>query len=324
MKSQICSVAFAAYVLGDDPTKRVIGLSYSPDLATKSSIDCRVVMSSPWYRQLYPQTKLSRLKNTETEFATTQMGYRLATSIEGTLTGRGGDIIIVDDPLKPIDALSDSKRERVNNAFVNTILSRLDDKRTGAIIIVMQRLHEDDLVGRLLREAPGEWTVLSLPAIAEQEEEIEIGGPQPHVRHPGDVLHAEREPLSILESYRAQVGSDVFAAQYQQSPVPRGGVMIKRTWLRRYDRLPERNSSDYGDFRVGTPPARTANNQIIRSAQHGFITTKSTICWMSSASGLIIPHSRRVPSRSRNFTLQRRSWLRTQDLAVGLQRKCSR
>ena len=111
-------------------------------------------MSSPWYRQLFPQTKLSRLKNTETEFATTQMGYRLATSIEGTLTGRGGDIIIVDDPLKPIDALSDSKRERVNNAFVNTILSRLDDKRTGAIIIVMQRLHEDDLVGRLLREAP--------------------------------------------------------------------------------------------------------------------------------------------------------------------------
>ena len=224
LKSQVCSVAFVAYVLGDDPTKRVIGLSYSQDLATKSSIDCRVVMSSPWYRQLYPQTKLSRLKNTETEFATTQMGYRLATSIEGTLTGRGGDIIIVDDPLKPIDALSDSKRERVNNAFVNTILSRLDDKRTGAIIIVMQRLHEDDLVGRLLREAPGEWTVLSLPAIAEQEEEIEIGGPQRHVRHPGDVLHAEREPLSILESYRAQIGSDVFAAQYQQSPVPREGA----------------------------------------------------------------------------------------------------
>ena len=104
------------------------------------------------------------------------MGYRLATSIEGTLTGRGGDIIIVDDPLKPIDALSDSRRERVNNAFVNTILSRLDDKRTGAIIIVMQRVHEDDLVGRLLRDAPAEWTVLSLPAIAEQEEAIEIGG----------------------------------------------------------------------------------------------------------------------------------------------------
>ena len=152
-------------------------------------------MSSSWYRQLFPKTKFSRLKNTETEFATTQMGYRLATSIEGTLTGRGGDIIILDDPLKPIDALSDSRRERVNNAFVNTIMSRLDDKRTGSIIIVMQRLHEDDLVGRLLREAPEAWAVLSLPAIAEQEEAIEIGGPRPHVRHPGDLLHDEREPL---------------------------------------------------------------------------------------------------------------------------------
>jgi hypothetical protein len=118
LKSQICSVAFPAYILGHDPTKRVVGISYSQDLATKLSNDCREVMSSPWYRQLFPQTKLSRLKNTEAEFATTQMGYRLATSIEGTVTGRGGDIIIVDDPLKPIDALSDSRRGRVNSAFV--------------------------------------------------------------------------------------------------------------------------------------------------------------------------------------------------------------
>jgi predicted phage terminase large subunit-like protein len=243
LKSQICSVAFPAYVLGHDPAKRIIGVSYSQDLATKLSNDCRELMSSPRYRQVFPQTKLSRLKNTETEFATTQMGYRLATSIEGTLTGRGGDIVIVDDPLKPIDALSDSRRERVNNAFLNTILSRLDDKRTGAIIIVMQRLHEDDLVGRLLREAPEQWTVLSAPAIAEQEEEVEIGGARPHVRRPGDLLHDEREPFSVLQSYRAQIGSDVFAAQYQQSPVPREGVMIKRTWPRRYQRLPERNSS---------------------------------------------------------------------------------
>ena len=149
--------------LGLDPTKRLIGMSYSQDLATKLSNDCREVMSSSWYRRLFPKTKLSRLKNTETEFATTQMGYRVATSIEGTLTGRGGDIIILDDPLKPVDALSDSRRERVNNAFFSTIMSRLDDKRTGFIIIVMHRLHEDDLVGRLLREAPGAWTVLSLP-----------------------------------------------------------------------------------------------------------------------------------------------------------------
>ena len=145
--------------------------------------------------------------------------------------------------MKPIDALSDTKRERVHNAFVNTIVSRLDHKQTGAIIIVMQRLHEDDLVGRLLRDQPDEWTVLSLPAIAEQEEKIEIGNGRYHVRRVGDLLHAEREPLSVLDSYRAQMGSEVFAAQYQQSPVPREGAMIKRKWARRYNLPPERDSS---------------------------------------------------------------------------------
>jgi predicted phage terminase large subunit-like protein len=243
MKSTICSVAFPAFMLGHDPTKRFICISYGSDLAIKLGNDCREIISSSWYRQLFPDTRISSLKNAETEFATSRFGFRISTSIEGTLTGRGGDIIILDDPIKPIDAFSDSKRERVNNSFVNTILSRLDDKRAGSIIIVMQRLHEDDLVGRLLREAPEEWHVLSLSAIAEQEERIQIGEQRYHVRRVGDLLHAEREPLSVLESYRRQIGSEVFAAQYQQSPVPREGAMIKRAWPKRHDRLPERNSS---------------------------------------------------------------------------------
>ena len=243
MKSLLCSISFPAFLLGHDPSKRVIAVSYSSDLAIKLSNDCREVMSSSWYGPLFPGTKLSRHKNTEAEFQTTRMGLRIATSIEGTLTGRGGDIIIIDDPMKPIDALSDTKRERVHNAFVNTIVSRLDHKQTGAIIIVMQRLHEDDLVGRLLRDQPDQWTVLSLPAIAEQEEKIAIGNERYQVRRVGDLLHAEREPLSVLDSYRAQMGSDVFAAQYQQSPVPREGAMIKRSWPRRYDVPPKIDSS---------------------------------------------------------------------------------
>jgi predicted phage terminase large subunit-like protein len=244
LKSTICSVAFPAFVLGHDPTKRIICISYGADLAIKLGRDCRDLMSSSSYCQLFPATKISRTKNTETEFATTRYGCRMSSSIEGSLTGRGGDILILDDPIKPIDALSDVKRERVNDAFFNTILSRLNDKRTGAIIIVMQRLHEDDLVGRLLREAPGRWDFLILPAIAEQEESIEIGGGRYHTRRLGDVLHAEREPLSVLESIRAQIGSHLFAAQYQQCPIPRDGAMIKRAWIQRYDRAPERNSSD--------------------------------------------------------------------------------
>ena len=242
LKSIICSISFPAFLMGHDPTKRIICISYGTDLAIKLGNDFREVMSSQVYQRLFPQTKISRLKNTETEFATTQRGYRISTSIDGGLTGRGADAIILDDPIKPIDALRDRVRERVNNAFANTIVSRLDDKQNGAIIIVMQRLHEDDLVGRLLRDQPGEWTVLSLPSIAEQEETIQIGENRYHVRRVGDVLHAAREPLPVLESYRAQMGSDVFAAQYQQSPIPLEGAMIKREWPRRFDRLPDHTS----------------------------------------------------------------------------------
>src|SRR5205823_3099661 len=154
--------------------KRVIAVSYGSDLATKHANDFRSILNSDRYRRLFPRTRISPTKNTESEVATTRNGYRLATSLDGTLTGRGGDIIIIDDPLKPIDALSDPKRERVNQWFFNTLLSRLDDKQNGAIVIVMQRLHMNDLSGLLL-SGSDQWTHLNLTAIAEYDEQIEIG-----------------------------------------------------------------------------------------------------------------------------------------------------
>jgi hypothetical protein len=108
-------------------------------------------------------------------------------SVDGALTGRGGDIIIIDDPIAAMAALSQKSREHVVNWFFNTALSRLDDKQNGAIVLVMQRLHEDDLAGVLLRGSD-KWTVLSLPGIAEQDERIAIGNGQVHVRHAGDAL----------------------------------------------------------------------------------------------------------------------------------------
>jgi predicted phage terminase large subunit-like protein len=117
------------------------------------------------------------------------------------------------------------------------LLSRLDDKQNGAIVLVMQRLHEDDLAGVLLRGSD-EWTVLSLPAIAEQDEQIPIGNGQFHCRHAGDVLHPERESRDVLESLR-KLSAETFAAQYQQQPVDPGGGTIKRPWVRRYDQLPK-------------------------------------------------------------------------------------
>jgi predicted phage terminase large subunit-like protein len=217
LKSIVSSVAFPAYILGHEPALRIIAVSYGADLAVKHANDFRAVVESTWYRGVFPWMRISGAKNTEFEVLTTRQGYRLATSVDGTLTGRGGDIVIIDDPLKPSDALSDSKRERVNDWFSNTLLSRLDDKQTGAIVIVMQRLHMDDLTGRLLR-ASNDWTLLSLPAIAEQDETIPIGPKEDHFRRVGELI--------------------TFAAQFQQAPIPPGGAMIKRHWIRAYDRLP--------------------------------------------------------------------------------------
>ena len=198
LKSIVASVAFSAFVLGRDPTRRLIAASYGAELAVKHASDCRAILRADWFQRVFPWARISKTKDTESEFLTTERGFRLATSVDGTLTGRGGDFIIVDDPLKPSDALSDSKRERTNDWFNDTLLSRLNDKQTGVIVVVTQRLHVHDLVGALL-DGPEKWTVLNLPAIAEREERIQIGENTYHVRRAGDLLHAEREPQAVLE-----------------------------------------------------------------------------------------------------------------------------
>ena len=237
LKSIAASVAFPAFILGHDPSRRIICVSYSGDLAKKHSNDFRAVLESPWYQTTFPATRIGPFKNTETEIELTARGFRLATSVGGTLTGRGGDVIIIDDPLKPDDALSEAKRSVANQWFANTLLSRLDDKRTGAIVIVMQRVHIDDLTGFLLGQSD-EWEVLSLPAIAPCDQDIQISANRIYHRNVGETLSPEREPLKILDAMKLQIGSDAFSAQYQQEPAPPGGAMIKRHWVKRYSELP--------------------------------------------------------------------------------------
>jgi hypothetical protein len=183
LKSIMSAVAFPAYVLGHDPAKRLIVVSYGADLAIKHGNDFRAVVNSAEYRAIFPAMRISAMKNTQTEVVTTRNGFRLAMSVDGALTGRGGDIIIIDDPIAALAALSQTSREHVRDWYFNTLLSRLDDKQNGAIVLVMQRLHEDDLAGVLLR-GPDDWTVLSLPAIAEQDEQIPIGNGQIHYAAP--------------------------------------------------------------------------------------------------------------------------------------------
>jgi predicted phage terminase large subunit-like protein len=242
LKSICASVAFPAFVLGHDPTRRIVTVSYSESLARKHANDSRALMRSGKYLRLFPGTRISPSKDTELEAMTSERGFRLATSVGGTLTGRGGSLMIIDDPLKPQDAQSQSAREHLLQWYGNTLLSRLDNKAHDAIIVVMQRLHSDDLVGHLL-EQDG-WTHLNLPAIAEMEEQIPLGPARFWVRRPGDLLHPEREPQGVLDEIKRTMGSVEFAPQYQQTPVPPGGNLIKWSWFRSHQQCPTCLSND--------------------------------------------------------------------------------
>jgi len=179
------------------------------------------------------------------EFITTQNGFRKATSVDGVLTGLGADYIIIDDPLKPDEALSDTQRSKVNAWFGNTLYSRQNDKGRGCIILVMQRLHEEDLVGHVIQQES--WELLSLPAIAQEDELHVIEAPygiQRVSRKAGEPLHVERESLAVLERIRQTMGAYDFAGQYLQAPAPVEGGIVKREWFKFYGAEGKREKFD--------------------------------------------------------------------------------
>ena len=246
-KSLTASVAFPAWILARDPTRRIICVSYAQDLAVKLSNQCRSVIKSPWYRDAFKGTVLNPRKNTEIEFETTRGGFRMATSVGGVVTGRGANIIIVDDPIKPTDAYSEAVRTSTNRWVDLTLFSRLDNKVEGAIILVMQRLHEEDLAGHLLER--GGWEHLSLPAIAEDDGRVPVGFDRHgqlrfYRRRTGDVLVPRLEPREKLDEMKRTLGTQGFAAQYQQQPVPADGDWISWGWFGRFEAEPVRRRED--------------------------------------------------------------------------------
>ena len=209
LKSFIASVVLPAFILGRDPSAKIICISYSDDLARVLARDFRRIVDSAWYQKVFPQVRI--LKSTETEFVTDQGGFRYATSVGGTLTGRGGDFIIIDDPIKPDDTMSEKVRNSTNEWYKSTLLSRLDDKKRSVLILVMQRLHVNDLTGFV--EGSGGFKKLSLPAIAPKDEHIPIGIDEFHHRLTDTALHEERESIDTLNKMRDEVGAFNFAAQ---------------------------------------------------------------------------------------------------------------
>jgi predicted phage terminase large subunit-like protein len=233
LKSFIVSVAWPAFLLGLDPSLRIVCVSYTDDLARDHARLFRILIESQIYRRLFPKMRISPRKNTEGMVATTRGGFRLATSIGGTLTGKGGDLIIIDDPMKAEDVNSKVERERVIDWYKSTLASRLNDAVNGQIVVVMQRIHSFDLSGYLLEQ--DDWTSLALPAEARRDFDVAIGRNRWHRYSEGDLLHGARLPGAILEARCRELGSAQYSAQYLQDPVPPDGTIIKRAWFRYYE-----------------------------------------------------------------------------------------
>jgi predicted phage terminase large subunit-like protein len=236
LKSFQVSVAWVAFKLGHDPTHKFICASYSRDLANNLGAQCRKLMQTDLYCRLF-KTRLQKI--TEDELVTTKGGYRLSTSVGSTLTGLGGDTLIVDDPLNASDAYSETQRKTVNTWFTDTLSSRSNDKRTAAIFVVCQRLHQEDLTGMLIEKG---WKGLVFPAIAPRDTLIEVGRLK-HLWKEGEPLQP-RESLAVLADLKRQLSPAAFAAQYMQDPVPEAGNLLKRDWLKWYEIPPIRQPGD--------------------------------------------------------------------------------
>ena len=203
LKSICASVLFPAWVLGQDPTRQIICVSYSAELSGKLARDCRAVIESPWYKRMFPRTRL--LRNKEYDLETTQKGKRYATSVGGSITGLGADIIIIDDPMKPEDSQSETIRKKINEWYDGTLYSRLNDKANGVIILIMQRLHVDDLVSHVKQK--DDWVQINLPAIAEINQTIPLSNGNVIQRQVGELLHPERESFGPGFSFMMKYSS---------------------------------------------------------------------------------------------------------------------
>lgn len=239
LKSVTAAVAFPAWLLAHAPAMKIMVASYSQDLAREHANLTRTVMERAWYRQDFPHTRISERGNRALELQTTQGGVRKAVSVDGSVTGFGADIIIVDDCMKADDVRSPERRARLRGWLDNTLLSRLNDKSTGRIVSIQQRLHEDDLPAYMLEKG---YDHLNLPAIAEKEETIALPAGRHHHRTVGDLLNPEREPKEVLDRLQRELGPVVFASQYQQDPVVPGGNMIRLEWFGTYEEAPARHA----------------------------------------------------------------------------------
>lgn len=240
MKSLLITVFFPIWVWTTHPQRRFMFVSYSEKLSTQHSVFRRSVIESDFYQRNWSKVfSFSRDQNLKSHYENSHRGTMFSTGMQATATGLGGDILIFDDPLNPEQAISQLEREAVNLRFDTTFRSRVNNPATGVKIIIMQRLHELDLTGHVLAREQSRWQHVSLPAIATEDQTWKFPSGQVHSQKAGEPLWSQRLPQAFLDSQRVGMGSWAFNGQYQQSPAPLDGGIIKRQWIRFYRELPQ-------------------------------------------------------------------------------------
>lgn len=239
-KSELASVRFPAFWLGKRPDEPVILASYGASLAEDKSRQVRDTVESDAFQQLFPSIRTRRDSRSVQRWRLAgRRGGLVAVGVGGPITGHGAMLGIVDDPFENWEtAQSPTMREKVWDWWRGTFRTRVWED--GAIVLIMTRWHEEDLVGRLLAHSPGEWTVLRLPAAAETEEErrrnneafgLPADQPDPLGRAPGEALAPRRFSQAALAALRKDVQEMVWQAEYQGAPRPLEGLRFQRAWF---------------------------------------------------------------------------------------------
>lgn len=237
-KSELVSKKFPAWLMGRDPYRQIIVASYGETLSKDFGREVRETMKSAFYKQVFPGVELGRGSQAQDRLQTTAGGIANFVGAGGSLTGRGADYLLIDDPIKDAEeARSKATKDKQWEWFSRVALSRVMGKG-GAVIVTMTRWAEDDLVGRLTdpnlgyvsEEDAGVWHVINIPALVETERDKED---DPFGREYGEVLWEERTSKAFLESFR-RLDPAGFAALYQGRPAPPEGNFFKREHIQTY------------------------------------------------------------------------------------------
>jgi hypothetical protein len=223
-KSELATVNFPAWYLGRHPSHEIITASYSSELAEKFGSKCRDVMNHDQYQAIFPEVRLRQDTKAKAFWRTLQGGSYMATGIGGSATGSGANILLIDDPVRNAeDADSETYRERNWDWYTSVARTRLE--KEGAIIVIMTRWHQDDLVGRILeREVEGgeKWHRITFPAVAEVNDRF---------RDVGDALWPEKYDRKALDAIRADIGERAWFSLFQQNPIPAETQVFKPEWM---------------------------------------------------------------------------------------------